>query len=523
MPKSSWLFIILIVGLIALTRLWNIAGLPPSPYEEEAALGYDAYSIYKTGKDHHGNPYPILALQSFGDWKPAFYAYASIPFIAVLDLGVLAVRLPSALSGVVIVLNVILLAKFLGISRRWAGLVAAASPWLIFFSRAAWEVNLATALIASAMTLFFWQSRWKSTKKRILAMFAIGLLLTASAYTYHSARLIVPLLVPGMLAWTVWSEKISFKSLGKKLASLSGKLTLGISLLVFLGILPLLLNARQPMVAQRVMETSYIGTDTLLSRSLLLQESAGNTSLSKKIFHPYVVYGQEFVKNYLVHLDPRFLFFDGDPNPRHSSGHTALFYWFDALILVLGVIWLRQYFGKNVALLAWWLAVALVPAALTKDVPHALRILPAAPVFMLILAAGYQFVVSYLDAQKWSFKLAAFVGITLILGQFLFFWWHYTKIYPQQFAGVWHYGMEEIVRQSNEYLARDPAHHVYLGESLNRPMMFYWFYSKTDPTQVQAVAKNFSGAVKEFGHITVGQPTEFPALYAKDFKTIYEL
>jgi 4-amino-4-deoxy-L-arabinose transferase-like glycosyltransferase len=103
--KKYWfsLAIILISIFSFSIRLYKVTESPPAPYWEEVALGYDAYSILKTGKDHHGNPWPVVAFESFGDWKPTGYFYALVPFIAIFDLSVLAIRLPSVFAGTGIV------------------------------------------------------------------------------------------------------------------------------------------------------------------------------------------------------------------------------------------------------------------------------------------------------------------------------------------------------------------------------------------------------------------------------------
>src|SRR5215207_2988516 len=101
--RSSWFnFSIIAILLVAFfLRLYQVTQL--SPYWEEVALGYDAYSILKTGKDHHGNSWPLVAFESFGDWKPSLYFYAIVPFIQLFGLNTFSVRLPSILSGVAIV------------------------------------------------------------------------------------------------------------------------------------------------------------------------------------------------------------------------------------------------------------------------------------------------------------------------------------------------------------------------------------------------------------------------------------
>src|SRR3989344_5582438 len=91
--------LVLIIGLAAVLRLVGLGSNPPSLYWEEAALGYDAYSLWRTGKDYHGNSFPLVAFPSFGDYKPSLYFYVAAPFVGTLGLSEMAVRLPSALAG----------------------------------------------------------------------------------------------------------------------------------------------------------------------------------------------------------------------------------------------------------------------------------------------------------------------------------------------------------------------------------------------------------------------------------------
>ena len=68
----------LIFGLVLFVHLAvRVVGLNSSPASinwDEASLGYNAYSLLKTGKDEYGNPWPV-ALRSFNDYKPALYSY----------------------------------------------------------------------------------------------------------------------------------------------------------------------------------------------------------------------------------------------------------------------------------------------------------------------------------------------------------------------------------------------------------------------------------------------------------------
>ena len=94
------LFIIL--ALATALRFWNLGGNPPHLSPDEASLGYNAYSILKTGRDEYGELLPMV-FKSFGDYKPGFYVYLTVPFVAVLGLNEWSVRLPSVIAGTVAV------------------------------------------------------------------------------------------------------------------------------------------------------------------------------------------------------------------------------------------------------------------------------------------------------------------------------------------------------------------------------------------------------------------------------------
>ena len=68
MPTNKNKFTLILILVIAvLLRFWQINTLP-SLNPDEAALGYNAYSLLKTGKDEHGISWP-LHFKSFSDYK----------------------------------------------------------------------------------------------------------------------------------------------------------------------------------------------------------------------------------------------------------------------------------------------------------------------------------------------------------------------------------------------------------------------------------------------------------------------
>src|SRR3990167_1719234 len=104
------LALLAIVILAAVLRFWQLGQNPPSLDWDEAAHGYNAYSILKTGRDEYGYKFPLY-FRSFDDYKPPIYTYLVVPSIAIFGLNDFAVRFPSALIGVFAIMFTYFLVK----------------------------------------------------------------------------------------------------------------------------------------------------------------------------------------------------------------------------------------------------------------------------------------------------------------------------------------------------------------------------------------------------------------------------
>src|SRR3990167_6493140 len=99
MKISKNRLLILILVFATVLRLWKLGSIPPHLAPDEASLGYNAYSILKTGRDEYGKFLPFV-FKSFGDYKPGLYIYTTVLSVAILGLTEFAVRFPSALAGI---------------------------------------------------------------------------------------------------------------------------------------------------------------------------------------------------------------------------------------------------------------------------------------------------------------------------------------------------------------------------------------------------------------------------------------
>src|SRR3972149_11228470 len=104
MNRKWWLLFFILI-LSSILRLYQLGNVPISLEWDEVAIGYDAFSILKTGRDQFGQLLP-LTFRSLDDYKPPIYEYTAIFPIFLFGLNSFAVRLPSAIFGILSVLSV---------------------------------------------------------------------------------------------------------------------------------------------------------------------------------------------------------------------------------------------------------------------------------------------------------------------------------------------------------------------------------------------------------------------------------
>ncbi len=507
-------FILLIIFCL-FTRFYQVTKSPPSLYWEEMALGYDSYSVLKTGKDHLGNSPSLVAFESYGDYKPALYFYLMIPSLAMFGLNEFAVRLPAMIAGIGIVIGVGLVARLIVLltrnekysknmleTARLAQCIAMAvtilSPWAIMFSRAAWEANVATNFIVWGVVFFLlgMKDMKRSAVFVVLGLLSFGL----SMYCYHSARFIAPLMSLSLFL-VVFTKELGEKLFPLHIAYLIKRVriiikygVLGIVFIFFL--LPLLLSFRDQKVQQRLAETSIFADGHVPIESNEYREKNNYSLLSKVFFHRDVFYVKEFAENYLKHFTFQFLFVTGDHNLRHSVQHFGQMYIFEVIFVFAGVIFIFRQKKLLLWFLLFWLLIGVIPAALTDAAPHSLRTLPVMPVYMLLITFGILEASGYLKQMvfQFSYRISKIVilffgiGITAFYIFFFIGFWHfYSTVYPKIYSGAWQYGYRQIVEEVQR--RKEKFSNVYFLREMDRPAMAYWFFTQTDPKVVQPIDK----------------------------------
>lgn len=483
MKGNKWkvIFLTLIIAVAAALRIISLDQFPAGLNADEASIGYNAYSLLQTGKDEYGESFP-LSFKSFGDYKPGLYFYFVAPFVGVLGLNEWAVRLPSAIFGVIGVFGIFLLGR--KIFNTQVGLASAAilaiSPWHLHFSRGGWETNVATTFIIFGIYWFI--LGLEKNKFFIWSMVAF----LASMYTYQSPRLIVPILVLTLAILYKNQLLVSFK---KKIKSKNG---VGIFLIVvvLLSILtvPLALQFTGGSGSARFAGLSIFSDSGPASRvNELRGEHSYPEGLTPKLLHnKLTAYGPNFLGHYLDHFRGDFLFINGDPLIRNKVPETGQFYLIFSIFLIFGLInliWLKNPYKK---LLIAWILIAPIASSITYQTPHALRALNMVIPLSLMMGLGAYRIIVWLGSLGWLGKIGIGILSLIIIFEVAHYQESYYVHYPKRYPLSWEYGFSQMVKKLEPLQGNYKK--VIITDRYDQPYILVLFFKKYPPQNFQPQA-----------------------------------
>lgn len=151
--KNLILLLILLLGLFL--RTYDLGNNPYGLFCDEASIGYNAYSLLKTGHDEWGTSWPLF-FKAFGEYKSPVMTYSVIPFVAIFGLNEVSVRLASVAWGLLGILSIYFLSTILFNKKigLLSALFLAISPWHIQVSRISLE-GLTPYVCFTILAVFF--------------------------------------------------------------------------------------------------------------------------------------------------------------------------------------------------------------------------------------------------------------------------------------------------------------------------------------------------------------------------------
>lgn len=446
---------LIVVILTLFTRLYQLETIPPHLSNDEISIAYDAYSIARTGRDEHNHILP-LSFQSHNTYKAPLYIYLTAPLTLILPNTITTARLLSALVGSLTVILTGLLVFRLTSTHSLALFSSAAlalTPWHIFTSRLALEANLALFFLILGIYLFVWASQNRSS----LALLMLATLsLVASMYAYHSEWILSPLIF----------IFLSFSYL----RSDHSKLFLLFSLFILLS-LPLLSDYLHNLNTTVRANTELIWREASLKRKL------------DNLDHPFaqiLLITKTIAENYLDHLNPRHLFFNGlalfEPNHPYQPG---LFLFITLPLFVLGWFGLTV-FGRYRNLVIFLALISPITSVITLGGIGYTRYLPAVVFFNIIIASGFLIIWRHHSLLLKSF----FLSLTSIA--FMYFLLLYFFHFPLHSGESFQYGYRQAadyiktMETDYERIIIEPRFGSYL-QFAGVPHLYFAYFNTLDP------------------------------------------
>ncbi len=468
-----FLLVLILVISVAL-RFFNLSSNPPSLNWDETSIGYNAYSILKTGKDEYGNFLPI-EFRSFDDYKPPVYVYLTVPSISVFGLTEFGVRFPAALFGV---LSVIVFYLLLGqVLQKKEGNVKevvpllgafllAISPWHLQFSRAAYEGNIGLFFLMLAFYLFFVGLQ----KKGILIFSVFSFVL--SLYSYHSFRLIIPLIIP-LLALLFYKDLLKQKII-----------VLSCAILLFVLVLPVYIGFFNPQgsKARLSMVSIFVESDALRDNLEQLELDRNSNNLIGEVFHNRrAFFAREIVKNYFDHLNPNFLFVLGAGSFHHHAKDMGMMYLIEFPFLIFGLYFLGKNIDRRISALLLLLLLAPLPASLTTGTPHGVRSIAMIPTLIFATASGiyFLFLLSFKIRNIAVGYVISGIVVFLFLINIIYYLNQYYLVTPKVYGYFWGAGNREAIASVLEN--QSSVDKIIMTYAYDQPYIYYLFFGKVDP------------------------------------------
>lgn len=512
------LALISIVLIAAVLRLWQLGSVPPSPDWDEVALGYDAYSIIYTGKDEFGKLLPVV-LRSFDDYKPALYAYLTVPSVLIFGLNTFAVRFPSVVFGIISTIAVYFLVKELFKNSNSKFLLAllsslffAISPWSIQFSRVGFEANIGVGL--NILTVLFFLKGLRKPLFLILSSAFAGL----SIYAYQSEKAFMPLLALALL----FIYKKELFAVAKKYLIF----TVLVGVIIVLPMAHYIISNKAALL--RVTGTSIFSYQTELLKTDIQRielDIKNNDKIGLIFDNRRVVYAKTILSGYLSHYDPNWLFIKGDIQ-RHHAPNMGLLYLFELPLILIGIYWLlfNSFFDKKTKFIIFsWLLIAPIPASITTEVPHAVRTLNFLPTWQIFSALGFLAFFEFIIKSKHkvlNIKASYFIVptcILLIVFNFVFYLNQYFVQLNYYDSRDWQFGYKQVVDEVKTLEHKYNKIVISDDQPMDKSYMFFLFYLKYSPQDYQKIGENSAGGYA--AHHSFGKYVFRPIDWSKDSKT----
>jgi 4-amino-4-deoxy-L-arabinose transferase-like glycosyltransferase len=500
MKEKNKLIVITVIILLAIfLSVFKLCEVPIELFGDEIDVGLQAYSILTTGNDYLGNSFPVM-FQSFEEKRLPGFIYSAVPFVGIFGLNELGVRLTGVFWGILGIVGIYLLGQKLfnfkvGILSM---VLLSFSPWHLQYSR---QAGIESGMLFAVIVFALW-SFLKGLKN--FRWFVVSAILFAlSFYTYAISSLLVTFL--GITLLVIYRNQI-FKYGFLKLFILA--------VFTFLILLPFITLTFQGKSTERTSKIS-IFADNDLNDEIVRRRKIESNSFDARFWHNKGwVFSEKILANYFHAFSAKFLFFEGDPNLRHSYD-KGLLYLFQMILILFGIVFLIRK-KNNYALIITLLFISPIPSALTIDGGfHASRLIILLLPLTILSGLGLNFLLENVKNKKYQI-IVVVVGILAVINLSYYFHRYYND-WSRDSWRFWQSGYKEAISYVKS-IDKDYSK-VYFNNTYEStlPRFLFWYGYDIKNFQAEYSSKPTEGVLGEvYKGFTVGEKYNFGRIDKND-------
>ena len=461
--RANWIIFSIILVISAFLRLYKLGEVPLGFQQDEASIGYDAYTLANYGIDRNGYAWPVYPITwGCGGGSPLLI-YLNVISIKLFGTGIVKLRLIPALLGILTVLIFYFSLRIIFEKKSYineASLLGmaflAVCPWHIILSRWSLDSNIMPFNLMLSIYLFLLGAKKKST---VLFCFSAASF-SVCMYSYGAATIVVPVFLLLICAYCLWKKILTVKQLVLSMIAFMVIFTplLWFYAVIYLGVPEFI----SPYFCVNKMTAARTGEAFISFNSSFFRVAAGNIFLMIKA----VTVGDDSFT--LVHYYP---------------GYASLYAFTFPVTFCGVVISLKELLKKNsdeekIYVLGNAIFVLLTVACMVLSVviiPDISRLV------MVFIPFIYFFIKGQIFVLKQSYKLILILIALILLAAFSFNR-DYFSDYNSYANSIFMPGYGDAISRAYEIAGDDKIiYSTYDG--LSSPFMLALYYNEYDPNK----------------------------------------
>lgn len=398
--KSKLIILCLIVLFAGLIRFLYLDRIPSGINDDELHFVMNAKSIFYGFTNIEGNASPF----KLNEFSSLIFA----PIIGPLPTNLFTAKLPYVLISCLTIILIYLITLKLTNNFNLAilsAIVATINPWSIYVSRTSFDAPVAIFFFLLTFYLLI------LSKPKYIYLSIITGFIAFNSYIGTKIILFPFVLISSYFLW--------------KLNKRNGKHYLVAVLAFFLITLNFIFTLSNQPIGNRVNELITPNSSKIINQVILeRQQSFEPKPLKFLLTNRYTIYFRNFAQKYLYNFSTDILFTQGDHTATGSLWKLGYFYYIDALLIILGIIYLYINYKKFLFLISLFILLSPIPEAIRSDT------LPAYvfhssfqyPYLFILIAAGILLLWKFLSNKylKCLFVFVYLLGFINFIDIYLF-------------------------------------------------------------------------------------------------------